>query len=363
MVDLLMLFVMVALLIAVVIMFYNALTNHDQKVTLQSQLITAAQKLATLSVTQGSFPASFSSTGIIPVNGTRFGYHPNGDGYCLSSTDGTVTYKVSNTDTVPSPGACDCLPGFILVPGNTLYGTSDFCIMKYEAKQGMNGVPVSQINGQPWTSISQEKAMSESRLVAACNGCHLMSNGEWMTIATDIASVGSNWNSGIVGLGSLYQGHVTSDPAAPLAAGYDNDGGAGETGTKQTRILTLSNGNMIWDFSGNVAEWTSGYISAGQMPGVVDSTSSGWHEWTDPQLVTHGFTGQISPAASGLSGSAKWGTTAGVGGIDSFYNASSDKAYVRGGSYSDGQWAGIWSLNLTYAPTDSSPAIGFRVAY
>ena len=45
-----------------------------------------------------------------------------------------------------------CGPGYILVPGDSRFGTGDFCLMKYEAKN-LNGVPISQAAGTPWANV------------------------------------------------------------------------------------------------------------------------------------------------------------------------------------------------------------------
>jgi hypothetical protein len=60
------------------------------------------------------------------------------------------TYYLHPTFKVP----LDCPTGFIEVPGNSKFGTSDFCVMKYEAKN-VGGIPTSQAAGLPWTSIPQ----------------------------------------------------------------------------------------------------------------------------------------------------------------------------------------------------------------
>ena len=89
---------------------------------------------------------------------------------------------------------------WVRVPGDSNYGTNDFCVMKYEAKDNL-GVPVSEAAGEPWANINQLDAITECASIGS--GYHLITNDEWMTVTTNAAAVGSNWSSGSVGTGTL----------------------------------------------------------------------------------------------------------------------------------------------------------------
>lgn len=128
-----------------------------------------------------------------------------------------------------------CPAGYILVPGSVLYHTSDFCVMKYEAKCAAMADPAVGI--QPPASSAcfgrsgsnPEGVYNNSRPACACNiangkrvvstaagfpitfipgentsgdnaksycqsiGAHLITNPEWMTIARDVEQVPANW--------------------------------------------------------------------------------------------------------------------------------------------------------------------------
>lgn len=106
-------------------------------------------------------------------------------------------YRISDSSPAVEAASISCPSGFIIVPGSITYGTSDFCVMKFEAKN-VGGVATSQASGVPWNSISQASAVSTS--AAACTGCHLITEAEWMTIAQNVLSVSSNWGEGSVGV-------------------------------------------------------------------------------------------------------------------------------------------------------------------
>jgi type II secretory pathway pseudopilin PulG len=47
-----------------------------------------------------------------------------------------------------------CPSNWVRVPGNTLYDTHSFCVMKYEAKN-VDGTPVSRTDDTQWVSVAQ----------------------------------------------------------------------------------------------------------------------------------------------------------------------------------------------------------------
>ena len=74
----------------------------------------------------------------------------------VSQVTSTVTYdtslKVVKTSTYTEPS---CPSGFIVVPGSKTYNTDDFCVMKYEAKDGGYGNAVSTAAGTPLVNVPQ----------------------------------------------------------------------------------------------------------------------------------------------------------------------------------------------------------------
>lgn len=66
--------------------------------------------------------------------------------------------------------------------------------MQYEAKNDGSGNAISTADTTPWVSISQRTAQDTAR--AACTGCHLITEPEWMTIADNVLWVNENWSGG-----------------------------------------------------------------------------------------------------------------------------------------------------------------------
>jgi prepilin-type N-terminal cleavage/methylation domain-containing protein len=288
---------------------------------------------------------------------------------CESSTDSCYNVKVTNSGTDLSIAAdfevIVCATGYVLVPGNALYGTSDFCVMKFESKN-VASVATSVAAGTPWVSITQTAA------ITACSALgskyHLITNEEWMTIARNVEQVAGNWTTSTVGSGELYSGHNDSIPNVTLAASIDDN--LGYTGTSnsapsnQRRTLTLSNGGVIWDMAGNAWEWVDDSITCAvatcttaEMP--FDSTPAS--ETIDFNLIA--TYGQLSYDLIRPS-NASWISTTGMGKYSSDLNAASPSgnihAFMRGGTTGIGNGAGIFTLNITNSPAHSFTTIGYR---
>src|SRR5690606_18601720 len=137
----------------------------------------------------------------------------------------------------------------------------------------------SQADGTPYMNVTQSQAITAA--AEACAGCKLISEAQWLTVAHNLAGVAGNWSGGSVGSGYLFRGHTDNSPSAVLAAGTDDtDGyfGTGNTTGEQRRTLRLNSGGVIWDFAGNISEWTSGTVSgAGNQPGAPGAAFREWN--------------------------------------------------------------------------------------
>ncbi|MBN9397935.1 type II secretion system protein [Candidatus Saccharibacteria bacterium] len=275
-------------------------------------------------------------------------------------------------------GIDDCPAGYSFVYGNSTLGTSPFCVMKYEAKN-VSGVATSQASGAPWVSITQTDAITQSTNA----GGHLLTEAEWMTIAADVLSMKQNWSGGSVNSGIIYQGHVNNNPGSALAASDDDTdnlngmtGGIGtNSGNNSSRVLYLSSGDAIWDFSGNVWEWTQQAIGTPTLTmsnvGVSGDSAFNWRDYTLGSLslgnlanvskpaTLNGWTNPVNNVS--LSG-ITWGAGKGVGQIYANYADSASRAFRRGGYWSNGSAAGVLTLYLNGSASNSHAGIGFRVA-
>ncbi|MGA1050594.1 MAG: type II secretion system protein, partial [Minisyncoccia bacterium] len=156
----------------------------------------------------------------------------------------------SYVNTTQTAANLTCPTGYIKVPGNSLYQTKDFCVMKYEAKAvDINdptvglitpvtvvsaGIPRNTIdniatattaaNGRAVASVASGYPIANIDQITAASYCttagaSLITNAEWMTIARNIEAQNSNWYNPTptpvnqVGSGGLWRGHSDNSPA------------------------------------------------------------------------------------------------------------------------------------------------------
>src|SRR5665647_1372516 len=371
-VELLIVIVVIGILATLTIVAYTGIQDRAKIASLQSDLAQASKQLEIykFSASTGEqYPINLATAALKATSGNSYTYQVNNASpasYCLSEFVGSTSYYITNTNTVPTEGTCSgvilggttCPTGFIVVPGSSTYGTSDFCVMKYEAKN-VSGVATSRASGTPWVSISQSTALSTA--TAACSGCHLITEAEWLTTAQNVLSVASNWSGGSVGSGYIYSGHNDNSPANSLAAdSNDNNGysGTGNSGTSnQRRTLTLSNGEVIWDMAGNVWEWTSGTTTGGQ-PGAGGYAYRQWNALS--------VTGSLSPSpypSTANPSASSWTSSQGIGQVYSNSDETAVRGFLRGGDWTTaGGPAGVLTLYLYAEPSHTSTHIGFRAS-
>ena len=279
----------------------------------------------------------------------------------------------------------DAYGTWVLVPGNDDYGTNDFCVMKYEAKCSRSNAtssecttnistesPTSTAANYPWVFISQQDAITECASLG--KGYHLMTNDEWMTIASNIAARGSNWSGDSVGVGQLSRGHSDNSPTIACPADtvdtnafLEDDAGTScttyATGTEDEedryrRTDTLSNDAVIWDIAGNVREWTS-YFNVSDKPyPQAGSPDANWYNYDYPVVSSSSL--QLDDLVPQAAISGSWDHTAQS--IGRFYPDinTTGGAGVRGGIFSNTSTSGIFTMLLNYSPSDTSGAVGFR---
>jgi len=388
-VELLVVIVVIGILAAITIVSYTGISAKATTASIKSDLTSASTQLKLYYTTYSSYPTALNASycPTAPTVDNNYCLKPSGTNvlsyssvspntFHLTSTNGTTSYSINDstaptisTTTSGSTVGTACPTGYIPVPGSGTYSTTDFCVMKYEAKN-VGGIATSQAASTPWVSISQTTAITTA--AAACTGCHLITEAEYLTIAQNVLSVASNWDNGAgthtVGTGYIYSGNndnvIDTGAGAALDADTNDANGyyrtANVSPSNQKRTLTLTNGEVIWDLAGNVWEWTSGTSTTGQ-PGVAGNAYASWIQW--PNVTTPGtLSPNVFPSGTGIANASTWTSTNGIGQLVSNPAETALRGFLRGGNWLNGSYAGVLSLILNGAPSYTNSYIGFRVS-
>jgi hypothetical protein len=292
-------------------------------------------------------------------------------------------------------GSSPCPEGYVLVPGRmgvsndgSVPSVRDFCIMKYEAKKARNSdKPVSTAEGEVWVSINRDEAARKCESVEPGGRYHLVGLPEWQTLARNIENVAENWSGRKPFVGEINQGHVNPFPDTPLPASEEPvhdpchlTGKSCSNGvwSRFRRTHQLSNGEVIWDVSGNVWEWLrfglekyedelkdlydQNYKLIRESPlqdGFVSSAKGIVLKWFGP---SHYYRYGDVPTLGSLWLSLKMGHEILLD--DKGKKIENSKSgIIRGGSFGSTLDAGIVAANMIIQAKEKKLNIGFRCVY
>ena len=223
-------------------------------------------------------------------------------------------------------------------------------------------------------------------------GYDLLTNDGWQSVARHIELVADNWSGGNVGSSEgLSQGHSYGVPNQALAASSDDSKGChgteqtcdGRTWNKQRRTHTFSNGEVIWDVSGNAWEWVKDDNSDS------DSDADNSDSDSDADNGVYGdnvYMSQVTSTSHTTARSLSRGTTVTArvakdqfgprgdfsslnsghhGGLGYGHLNENGGTVLRGGSWSSGNHAGVFQVSLAHSNDGGLMAnsIGFRCVY
>jgi prepilin-type N-terminal cleavage/methylation domain-containing protein len=392
----------------------------------------------------GWLPVNFQNVstgaplGSLPVDPTN---QSSSDLYYSYTTDGSTFKLVANPESQKNvalagtnnqlfrSGSNQNLGGgsnWVLVPGNSTFGTGNFWVMKYDAVcSDGKGNPYNDTNssdsnnyhiydnsqipctgsrqiaalpgGRPIADIWQSGQAQHNDAVSYCAaiGAHLITNNEWQTIAWNAESQSSNWMGGSVGgtgANAMYSGHNDNQPQSggvayalpadpndangyagtdgPTSGGGTCASGCSTTQLQQKRTLTLSNGSIVWDIGGNVWDWTNDTILGKNEP-TNGTPGFNWRAFStaDDGSGNGGITVWNPNGGTGTQQffgpmTASWNANNGIGRIYSDGTATNNSTYafLRGGSWYFGSYAGVEALNLNVGPGYTYDPVGFRCA-
>ncbi len=289
------------------------------------------------------------------ANGTHDMYaYMESKKYITQTTAAGGNLPAFEKGTAPSLFPSTFPSGWVKVPGNSTFGTGDFYVMQYEAKNNGSGMPISQSAGFPWVNIAQsvDTPNASSTCALLGTGFHLITNNEWQTIAWNLENNPVNWSGGVVGSGYMSLGNSDSSASQDGSSVY----GTGYSDFAHLRTQQLSTGATIWDVAGNAWDWTSDSITGANQPSTA-SPGFAWREFT--AITTWGTMSQqtVGPVNN------TWNSAKNIGEIYSDGTPTNSTVYgfMRGGSWAYGG-LGVDTLALGNTIYAMDSRIGFRCA-
>lgn len=224
--------------------------------------------------------------------------------------------------------------------------------------------PVSIPTSLPWREINADNAALRCQSLGA--NYQIISNVHWMAIAKDIETQPQNWTGNVVGGGCLFRGNsgeVTTGDGNNLGDSCGYDGADPDSGTSRDlrSIHTLSNGSQIYDFAGNLWEWTDWNNDIGFDLGPNSGAGTacpdlGGEQFEDVICLDLNDDDYLplfpDPSPTHYS-------TLGFG---QFFGGAGGAA-IRGGDWEGESETGLFSLYLTSSKVLSNVYIGFRCIF
>jgi hypothetical protein len=152
-------------LAAITIVAYNGIQNRARISAVSSALSQTNKKLAAFAVDGNGYPADLSSIGINSTGDVSFQYSVNNNAnpatYCVTATNGTVSYMASSTSMTPASGGC---------PGHGVGGVAAITNLAVN--------PSFESDTSAWASyvyvgtpsrVTTSPYVGSSRLAATCN--------------------------------------------------------------------------------------------------------------------------------------------------------------------------------------------------
>jgi hypothetical protein len=214
------------------------------------------------------------------------------------------------------------LPSGIVVPA--------FQVGTYLCSKGDDGQPIVVADRKPWVSISYHDAMN---VLANSADLHPLTGTQSLAIAWDIINQDENWTGGKIGEGSVYMGIHKWNVSSAQAGDYESED------PEERRWHVLSNGERIYDFSGNAFSWIFDDLHGDPETGIVNRVMPA----DSPYLDTAPYSSMEKGMGWRPDGERDW----------------SGYALVRGGYWGSGGYAGVFRLGGGWPDVDDS-YVGFR---
>lgn len=109
-VELLIVIVIIGILAAITLVAYSGIQQRAKESALKSDLALVSKKMAADNALNGSYALTQAAVdggkGLPASSGTSYQFQSTGSSYCITGTNGNLSFKVSDTATVATQGGC-----------------------------------------------------------------------------------------------------------------------------------------------------------------------------------------------------------------------------------------------------------------
>lgn len=109
-VELLIVIVIIGILAAITIVAYNGIQQRAKESALKSDLASVARKMSADNALNGGYALTQSAVdnnnGLPASSGTAYQFQSTGTTYCITGTNGNLSFKISDTSSSPVVGGC-----------------------------------------------------------------------------------------------------------------------------------------------------------------------------------------------------------------------------------------------------------------
>jgi prepilin-type N-terminal cleavage/methylation domain-containing protein len=116
-VELLVVIVVIAILAAIAVVSYSGLTTQANRSAAQSDVSSAAKAIESYKIVNSLYPTTLLDAKVTEEASKKYTVFQN-TGFCISSTRGTVTYKMSSLISQPQEGSCGVSGNVTAFAGN-----------------------------------------------------------------------------------------------------------------------------------------------------------------------------------------------------------------------------------------------------
>lgn len=294
-VELLIVIVIIGILAAITIVAYNGIQERARASSVSSALSQAARKVGAYNAENGTYPSTLATAGVADSSSVSYQYNTTSSGYCITATNGTTSYKITESSSPAQGGCAGHSQGGVaaitnLVPNPSFEANSTGWSYRWYGTAGGAGTNSRPTSGglhgsaylrKTWTvagAAADNGFNSTSNQIAVTAGQTYMISGAMRTNRSDYgARIGLSWYD----TGGVQVGTTTWYSSTTLAAntwGRISQSAAAPAGATSLVIVFSNGGSLAWTVN-DTLDFDGAMVNSASNANYADGNSTDW-AWT-----------------------------------------------------------------------------------